>query len=223
MARLNPAEIADLKKRYCEWQLPEDLSSRVDATMDRLGSVDLFNQPGLAFVRDAWIAAQFGRCRKANQIRLVGDTWPDFELMIEERIEAFEAVEADDPRRRRGDEYENDTGGATSDRVEDWIARAEQAPVWLEAACTKKVDKRYDKHCGKRANLVIYLNLSEYDIRQKEVESCFASSTSSAKDAFDTVWVLWKERAYLVWNQGRRSAPIIKIRTTDQGPSAGRA
>ena len=83
--------------------------------------------------------------------------------------------------------------------MEDWIARVEQAPAWLEAACRNKADKRY----GARANLVIYLNLSEYGIRQTEVGSSFLSATSAVKDSFDAVWVLWKERAYLVWKSGK--------------------
>jgi hypothetical protein len=198
MARLSPDDISRLKRHYAEWRTPEELSLLVDETMDRLGSADLFKQPGLAFVRDAWIAAAFGKRRNADRVRLIDDTWPDFELMIGGQTEAFEAVEADDPQRRRGDEYETNTGRLTPDRVEDWIARAEQASAWLTGACAKKVGKRY----AKRENLVIYLNLGEYGIRQKEVEGCFESATAAAKDAFDAVWVLWKERAYLVWRGG---------------------
>jgi hypothetical protein len=41
----------------------------VPATMDRLGSTNLFNQSGLAFLRDAWIAAEFGSLRKAEELR----------------------------------------------------------------------------------------------------------------------------------------------------------
>jgi hypothetical protein len=79
--------------------------------------------------------------------------------------------------------------------VENWIARAEQAPIWLEAACRKKASKKYST----RSNLVIYLNLGEYGIRQKEVERSFPSATAAAKDSFNSVWILWKKRAYLVW------------------------
>jgi hypothetical protein len=199
MARLTPAEVSDLKTRLFEWRSPEDLSRLVDEVMDRLESVDLFNQPGLAFVRDAWIAGAFGKRRDADRVRLIDNNWPDFELMIGGQIEAFEAVEADDPQRRRGDEYETNTGSPMPDRVEDWIARAEQAPARLSAACEKKVGKRY----AMRENLVIYLNLSEYGIRQQEVEGCFVSATAIAKDAFAAVWVLWKKQAYLVWKDGR--------------------
>jgi hypothetical protein len=70
-----------------------------------------------------------------------------------------------------------------------WVARAERASAWLEAACQTKLNKRYSA----RANLIIYLNLNEYGIRQQNVESCFSTATAKVKDSFDAVWVLWKE------------------------------
>ena len=199
MPRLTREEITELERRLVHWQTPGAMSRLVDDTMNRIGSKDLFNQGGLALLRDAWIAPKLGRIRQVEQVRLVDDTWPDFELKVDGQIEAFEAVEADDPERRRGDEYLNSTGEMKDDPVEDWIARAEQTPAWLEAACRKKADKHYST----RANLVVYLNLSEYGARQKEVESCLPSATAAVKDSFETVWVLWKKRAYLVWKDGK--------------------
>ncbi len=195
MKRLAPHEIDELKRRLAAWQTPETMSAAADEAMNGLGSTNLFNQGGLAFLRDAWIAAEFGAIRNAEKVRLVSDNWPDFELCIGGRVEAFEAVEADEPDRRRGEEYRHGIGDLEDDPVEDWVARAEQAPGWLRAACLKKAGKNY----GGRANLVIYLNLDEYGIRQSEVEACFCHATKNVKDAFETVWVLWKKRAYRVW------------------------
>jgi len=195
MKRLTPEEIADLKKHLVEWQTPQAMHSLVEATMSSLGSTNLFNQGGLAFLRDAWIASEFGSQRNAEKVRLVPDNWPDFELQASGHLEAFEAVEADDPARRRGLEYRQGIDEVEDDPVEDWIARAAQAPTWLEAACQKKAGKRYSE----RANLVILLNLSEYGIRQAEVEGCLKSATKTVKSAFETVWVLWKKRSYRVW------------------------
>ena len=195
MKRLDKDEIDHLTVRLGEWQTPQAMHALVEATVDNLGSTNLFNQGGLAFLRDAWIAAEFGSMRNADKARLVSDIWPDFDLLIGDRVESFEAVEADDPDRRRGEEYRQRIGGVEDDPVEDWIARAEQAPAWLRAASQKKASKRY---CG-RASLVIYLNLSEFGIRQAQVEACFSVATETAKDAFDAVWVLWKNRPYQVW------------------------
>ena len=102
-------------------------------------STTLFNQGGLAFLRDASIAAEFGTIRQAERVRLVADTWPDFELEIDGSVEQFKAVEVD----RRGDECRKSTGRAEHDPEETWIARAEQTPAWIAAVCQKKADKRY--------------------------------------------------------------------------------
>jgi hypothetical protein len=102
MSRLTRREIADLGAQLAQWQTPEVMSCLVADTMERLGSKDLFNQSGLALLRDAWIAAEFGRIRQAEHVHLIADRWPDFNLKIDGQVEAFEAVEADDPERRRG-------------------------------------------------------------------------------------------------------------------------
>ena len=115
MARLTRQEIAELQRQLAQWQTPEAMASLLDDIMNRLGSVDLFDQGGLAFLRDAWIAAEFGQVRQAEQVRLVADIWPDFELKKNGQIKQFEAVEADDPERRRGDEYRNTTGEIEDD------------------------------------------------------------------------------------------------------------
>jgi hypothetical protein len=117
--------------------------------------------------------------------------------MTGEIVESFEAVEADEPGRKRGREYKEDNGEVEFDGVENWIARANAAPAWIEAVCRKKAAKRY----GGRTNLVVYLNMNEFGIRQSEVVSSFAHATEVAKDAFDSVWVFWHQRAYRIWAQ----------------------
>ncbi len=195
MNHLTRNEIDTLIERLSEWQTPCTMLAEVEAVVKTIGSSSLFNQSGLAFLRDAWIAGKIGEVRNAEKVRLVSDNWPDFELLIHSKVEAFEAVEADHPGRRRGVEYREGFDEVADDPLEDWIARADQAATWLQMACQKKVEKFY----GHRVNLVIYLNLSEYGIRQSEVEACFPSATEIVKDAFETVWILWKQRAYRVW------------------------
>ena len=112
----HPQRDRRVKLRLAQWQAAAVMSRVVDDTMERIGFTNLFNQGGLAFLRDAWIAAEFGKLRKAECVRLVADTWPDFELAIAGATERFEAVEADDPARRRGDEYRNSAGRARHDR-----------------------------------------------------------------------------------------------------------
>jgi len=178
--------------------------STVNDTMDVLGSVDLFNQGGLAFLRDAWIAAEFSRLFESSQVRLIEGDWPDFEIKDSKEVRSFEATEADDPLRRRGDEFANAGDSENTEAgegilegypVEEWIRGAEQAGTWIEIACAKKVSKNYSGH----SSLVIYLNLDEFGIRESEVQGSFRHSTRFAKDHFDEVWVLWKGRIFRIW------------------------
>lgn len=206
--RLTKKEINDLQQRLASWQPPEAMATLAKS----VSSITLFNQGGLAFLRDAWIAAEFASARKAERVRLVEDNWPDFELRFGGSIERFEAVEADDPERRRGLEYtEGKIGKVEHDPVEKWIARAEAAPRWLSVACARKVAKNY----GSRASLVIYLNVSEYGIRFKEVQASFPGATASVKDRFDSVWILWQSNAYQVWSFGVELSPTSSAASTN--------
>jgi hypothetical protein len=149
MPGLSPKEIADVKLQLADWQTPDAMSRLVDDIMNRMGAKDLFNQSGLALLRDAWIAAEFGRIQQAEHVHLIGDTWPDFEL-IEGRVELFEAVEADDPERRRGDEFRKGTEKLKTTWWRIGLHAPKKPQAWLETACWKKLTKRYSA----RANLV---------------------------------------------------------------------
>jgi hypothetical protein len=198
MPRLDKARVRQLKNDLAQWLPPAEALEIVQQAMELLGSVDLFNQGGLDFIRDAWIMGDFGQTRGAGRVRIILDSWPDFELWIDDRVEQYEAVEADDPRRRRGHEYRTRQGELLHDPVENWVARAEDAPSWVESACRRKVNKCY----AQKTNLVVYLNMNEFGIRQDEVENAFPRATAVAKDNFDCVWVLWKNRTYLTWKAG---------------------
>lgn len=179
--------------------------------MDCMGSEDLFRQSGVGFITEAWAAAKFAALRRAAHVRLIPqrDCWPDFELRAGNQVEQWEFTEADEPDRRRGDEYRTHSqrravGGPTveNDPVEDWIARAERVPTALCVAVRRKLQRRYSDS----ASLLIYLNIDEYGIRQNEIEASFQNATAKGKDAFTEIWILWKDRAYQVWRHGQ---PVV--------------
>jgi hypothetical protein len=194
MQRLTRHQIADLKTRLARWQPPESMEGLIEP----ITSDVFFNQGGLEFLRDASTASTFARLRQAEVVRLVADVWPDFEIRIGGALERFEAVEALDPRRRRGEEFRNVDGKPRMVPMEKWIADAEAAPSWVEAVCRKKATKLYSE----RANLLIYLNFSEYGIRQNEVLAALPAATATVKDCFETVWVLWQQKAFQIWSSG---------------------
>ena len=206
MPRLTRAQIQQHRSAYEQWQSPEELLSRSEGLMSSMSGEDFFNQPGIDFIREGLAAATFGKAREADAVRLVAKTdhWPDFEIRLNGMVEAWEITEADVPGRRRGDEYRDDPLMAGDkalglDHAENYIARAERAPDAIRARCLAKAAKRY----GGRAALLIYLNISDFGTRHKEIEECFPWATAPAKDAFTEVWILWKGRIYRVWRDGR--------------------
>ncbi len=102
-------------------------------------------------MRDAWIAGRFGPATKASKVRLVAGNWPDFEIEdIGGGTHAFEAVEADIPNRRRGDDYAEAAellrrGESTAEHVpiETIHERNDQVAPALAAAAENKAAKRY--------------------------------------------------------------------------------
>jgi hypothetical protein len=195
-ARITRGRKDALKASLCEWQLPESMLRLVAS----IPSDPFLTQAGLEFLQDAWIGAEFARLRHVPRVRLIADTRPDFEIEIDGRVDRFEAVEVLEAGRRRGDEYRAGGNVVTEfDPIEDWVARADHAPRWIEEACRKKASMGYDP----LTNLIVYLNLGEYGVRQKEIERSFETATAGAKERFHTLWILWKQHTYLVWEEGR--------------------
>ena len=202
MSRLSKIERAQHRAWLSEWRTPVDMASYVSRINDAVGPVDFFGQGGIAFLRDAWLAAKFGNHRASAAVQLVsdGDQWPDFRANIDGVVESIECVEADFPGRRRGDEYCTAARAQTGlrvvdDPVEDWITRADSVPAALSAAVSKKIGKRYAGCAG----LLVYLNISEHGIRRLEIEAAMGPAIAPALPCFQRVWILWNEQLYGPW------------------------
>ncbi len=99
-------EIDSLKTKLSQWQSPDQMRAVVKSVKSRIGGVVLFNQAGLQFLMDAWVTAYFDEAVGVKEVCLVDDTWPDCRVQwADGGFKSFEIVEADDPDRRRGDEY----------------------------------------------------------------------------------------------------------------------
>lgn len=204
MPQLTKAELTQHRTWLSEWRTPADMAAYVAAVNDAMGSPAFFRQGGVEFLRDAWLAAEFGRHRHTKCVRLVPERerWPDFEAQAGGAVERVECAEADVPGRRRGDEYrdaeERTVAGVPTiedDPIEDWIARADQVPTVLAAAVARKVAKRY----AGDASLLLYLNIGEFRIRQTEIEAAMQPAVAPALPHFQHAWILWKARLYGPW------------------------
>ena len=158
-ARVPPQELRRFEEALSRWQSPAEFILLTKQTIDKLGSVQFFNDGRLPFARDAWVAARIASATTADKVRLCPDQWPDYE----ERSAAtgtvqYEITEADLPGRHRGSEYrkaEQEGFPLEHDPVENWVARANQAPQALSEAARLKAGRGYPP----TSRLVIYLNI----------------------------------------------------------------
>lgn len=173
---------------------PDNFQAAVKALHRRTTSKVLFNNPRQRFLLDAWTLAEFAvRLKTADKAWLAGpnDQWPDGFVRVDGAVKSVEVTMALMPGRKVGKEYQTDDG-IEDDPVEDWIARADAIPGALEAAIQKKIAKRY----GSGVWLVIYLNLNDYGIRQQQTELVIAQVKQKHANAFDALFVLWKDKVY---------------------------
>ncbi|MDA9405229.1 hypothetical protein XH79_41725 [Bradyrhizobium sp. CCBAU 45389] len=157
---------------------------RVDQIVRPLPRHVFFGQAGLAFLRDAWIAARAATALSSDLVRLVPADRPDFEIHIDGQIQQFEATEADQDGRRRGDEPA--LAELSPDPVEKWRERFEAIPAALDQVVTKKIGKDYPPGVG----LMIYVNLGCYSAFLDEGFPILQTGTAKAKDTFRSVFVM---------------------------------
>jgi hypothetical protein len=176
------------------WQRPGEFRRRVTAFVNQCRSREFFNDPKLKFLHDAWTLAELIKHKRVSNIRLAraDERWPDGYVQLRSgRVVNVEVTIALMPGRKMGEEYKFDTG-MEFDPVEDWIARADAIPEALETAIKKKIAKQY----GSSSWLVVYLNRSEYGIRQHETVRVIVALKHRYADAFERLLVLWKDKLY---------------------------
>jgi hypothetical protein len=127
-----------------------------------------------------------------ESVRLAGrsEQWPDGFVKLSSQIHNVE-VTSTHGGRKLGKEY-REISGARLDPVNDWVARADSIPKYLDEVIRAKIEKKYSSpYC-----LVVYLNISEYGIRQRETEQVIAATKARHSKAIKELFVLWKERLY---------------------------
>lgn len=205
---LTNEELRQARHELEQWMTPAEMEARFDA-LSAISDEYFFIQPGLQFIRDAYIAAVFGQSRNAQRVRLCNGERPDFEVEVDGATRLYEATEVNMPGRRRGDEYKAALGKpSTIEHVEqDEIeAGITAVPGALRAAAEAKAAKAarlYEPSWG----LVIFQNVPTYGCDRDEVEDCLEAATQPAAGAFAEVWVLWGRDAYRTWPQGGPRPP----------------
>jgi hypothetical protein len=74
MSKLTKAKLARHRAWLSDWHTPADMTAYVSAVNDAMGPADFFRQGGVEFLRDAWLAAEFGRHSRNKAARYI--QWP---------------------------------------------------------------------------------------------------------------------------------------------------
>jgi hypothetical protein len=189
---LTPEDLAQARGALARWQSPDVFKAATDALCARCDSRDWFNRPQLKFLHDAFILARFARAEDVESVCLAGpsEEWPDGFVRCGGKVHNIE-VTSTHGGRPLGLEY-REVSGPTMDPVENWVARADSIPKYLDEAVVAKSEKHYSSPCW----LVVYLNISEYGIRQKETEAVLEETKARYAPLFEAISVLWKGRIY---------------------------
>ena len=182
-----------------------DFKALLDERQRSTESADYFCHTRSKWLREAWIAGEFGEHVCVHHIRLARESdWPNFQVVLEDGSQLnCEAVEAD-RNRHRGDEYrEAKKLGYPIEHVsqEEMRARRQCIPAALSSAIQRKLDSMNPKGI---AALVISLNIGG-GIWRAEIEPVIAQKTAKALERFNPVWTLWGGRLYRTYPEGRLS------------------
>jgi hypothetical protein len=191
---LSDSELDAGQRLLIKWQSPQNFSDTTNALCSRCKSAAYFNQPQLKYLHDAYVLAKFARLQKAESVRLAAasNQWPDGFIEFHAQVHNVE-VTSTHGGRKLGEEYRIVTGSTLSmEPGENWVERANSIPKYLDEAIGHKAKKRYASPCW----LVVYLNISEYGIRQKETEKTIAETKDRYASAFFAISVLWKGKLY---------------------------
>jgi hypothetical protein len=176
------------------WHRPGVFRSYVKHYVNQSPSREFFNDPKLKFLHDAWTLAELVKHKRVAEVRLArhDEQWPDGYVRSRRgRVINVEVTIALMPGRKMGDEYKFESR-IEYDPVENWVARADAIPEPLESAIKRKVAKQYSSDSW----LVVYRNLSEYGIRQRETERVIHDLKRQYANTFEQILVLWKEKLF---------------------------
>lgn len=189
MSDVNSEGLAAGRRALERWQTPADFNSQVTKLAEPIKSDKLFNLTKMDFLFDAMVLAEFVKFRPTENVRLVEqrEQWPDGQTGTPQTPIDIEITEVLEEGRKRGDQYRNNRrppdGTAT-----DWRKRALAIPEQLENAIQRKIDKQY----AKKTTLLVYLNISNYGVLQKETEARITEVKAKHANDFNEICVLWQ-------------------------------
>ena len=191
---LTPKEIEAACVELGRWQSVETFNRTERRFRLRNADADFFVQPQLKFLHGAYVLVKFSARIGADQVRLADrrDQWPDGFVRVSKRTIKVE-VTGTHGGRKLGKEY-REPRGMRFDPVQDWHARADSIPSYLETAIRDKFSRYGARYSD--CWLVVYLNIDEWGVRQREIEQVITEMMIRYSDHFQEISVLWKGKLY---------------------------
>ena len=191
--KVTAQELAAGRSELERWQTPAAFIAKVKELGERVKSDKLFNLTTVKFLLDAMVLAEFVKFRPTEMVRLVEQRaeWPDGQIGTRKNPANIEITEAMEVGRKRGDEYRNPQQPQDV-TAEDLHRRAKAIPEQLEKAIQQKADKGYSHKCV----LVVYLNIVNHGVLQKESEAGIANVKAKYANDFQGICVLWQGKLF---------------------------
>jgi len=175
-----------------EWRSPVDFESRRREIRRAVDASFQFNRGEAKWLLEAWLISKFGRLKNLPKVKLNRSDPPDAFVQIGDSSTPIEITEILEPGRLRGLEYRPGAPEVEEDPVEDWVRRADQIPSALLSGIRKKTAKAYPPN----TQLLVYLNIGEWGIRQRETEAAIKSILSNPTAPFSKIYILWNVKLF---------------------------
>ncbi len=179
------------------WWEPRDFFLAVWEHSKPIPSVDLMTRPELRALQEAYVAGLFTMIRGQHQdglsLKLPRDRFPDFDLRLHATVLSFEVVQADEPGRRRGDEYHEvarrEARGLPRQIEHFDPDESERAAL---PAIALAIEKKASKHYQPAPHLLVYVNFFLFRTPALEPLGRLAVPW---REEFPEIWLLWGAHA----------------------------
>ncbi len=173
------------------WREPSTFSDQLSQVRPLLNKGRFLYVREGKWYREAWALNAYSKFCSFDAIRLNHDDPPDAFAKHGKTEIPIEITEVMEPERRPAAFYRQSSSKISLDPVENWIKRAEELPGALEASIKRKSRNSYPAN----TELLIYLNIQEFGIRQKKIESQI-SSILTQPAPFALIHVLWQGKLF---------------------------
>ena len=207
------SKLANARSWFEELRQVDEFDQRQTELAGMIGANLLFNRGEAKWLLEAWILKKFARFVDASQIRLNRPDPPDGYAIFESSTVPMEMTEVLEPGRKRGLEYRKSKPELEFDPGEDWLRRAESIPEALRQRISAKLSGRYSAE----TELVVYLNIGEYGIRQRQVENLIVSLLKNSLGPFVAIHIMWKEKLFSSSGETRSLAASNLMDESDDG------